>query len=101
MTSVSARIPESLREELDQFIEDEKLDKSTAVRKLLSEGLEDWKKDKALEMLENGEVSFSRAAEIADMNVWSFADLVKKRKTNWVKDDRVKDDIEAVLDADI
>ncbi|MFB6158066.1 MAG: UPF0175 family protein [Candidatus Nanohalobium sp.] len=96
MTSVSARIPESLEEELDRFIDEEKLDRSTAVRKLLSEGIEEWKKEKALDMLESGEVSFSRAAEIADMDLWKFSDLVKDKKITWVKDDRARDDLEAV-----
>lgn len=96
MTTLSARIPNSLEDELNQFMEDEKLDKSTAVRKLLSEGIEEWKKEKALEKLENGEVTFQKAAEIADMDTWSFADLVKKRKITWVKEDRVKEDLKAV-----
>ncbi len=96
MTTLSARIPESLEDELERFTEDEKLDRSTAVRKLLSEGLEEWKKEKALKKLQNGEVSFQRAAEIADMDIWSFADLVEKKKVNWLKDDRVREDIEAV-----
>lgn len=96
MTSLSARIPESLEEELDRFIDEEKLDRSTAVRKLLSEGLEEWKQEKALEKLEKGEITFSGAAEIAGMNIWDFSDLVEKSKINWVKDDRVRDDLEAL-----
>ena len=96
MTSVSARVPTSLEEELDKFMEDEKLDKSTAVRKLLAEGLEEWKKEKALEMLEEGEASLSRAAEIANMTIWEFSDLVKKSKTTWIDDIHVQEDLEAV-----
>ncbi|MFB6100023.1 MAG: UPF0175 family protein [Candidatus Nanohalobium sp.] len=96
MTSVSARIPDSLEEELDRFIDEEKLDRSTAVRKLLSEGIDEWKKEKALDLLESGDASFSRAAEIADMDTWKFSDLVKDEKITWVKDDRVRDDLEAV-----
>ena len=96
MGSVSARIPESLESELDSFIDQEKLDRSTAVRKLLFEGLEEWKRERALDLLESGEVSFSKAAEIADMNFWKFSELVKDRKITWVKDDRVKEDLEAL-----
>ena len=96
MTSVSARIPDSLEEELDRFIDEENLDRSTAVRKLLSEGIDEWKKEKALDLLESGEVSFARAAEIADMDAWEFSDLVEDEKITWVKDERAKDDLEAV-----
>lgn len=96
MTSLSARIPDHLEDELNQFIEDENLDRSTAVRKLLSEGLQDWRREKALQMLDDGEISLSKAAEIANMDIWSFSDLVKKEKITWVEDDRVREDIEAV-----
>lgn len=40
MGSISARIPDDLEEELERFIDEERLDTSTAIRKLLSEGLE-------------------------------------------------------------
>jgi len=94
MGTVSTRIPESLKDELEEFIDSEKLDKSTAVRKLLSEGLEEWRKDKAVERLENGEVSFSKAAEIAGMDQWSFSNLLKEREAKWIGDQ--KSDLEAV-----
>lgn len=94
MGTVSTRIPESLKDELEEFIDSEKLDKSTAVRKLLSEGLEEWRKDKAVKRLENGEVSFSKAAEIAGMDQWSFSNLLKEREAKWIGDQ--KSDLEAV-----
>ncbi len=94
MGTVSTRIPESLKDELEEFIDSEKLDKSTAVRKLLSEGLEEWRKDKAVKRLENGEVSFSKAAEIAGMDQWSFSNLLKEREAKWTGDQ--KRDLEAV-----
>jgi predicted HTH domain antitoxin len=96
MTSISARVPKSLEKDLDRFIDEEKLDRSTAVRKLLSEGIDEWKKQKALELLESGEVSFSKAAQIADMSLWEFSDTIKDEKITWMKDERVKDDLEAV-----
>lgn len=94
MGTVSTRIPEGLKDELEEFIESENLDRSTAVRKLLSEGLEEWRKDKAVERLENGEVSFSKAAEIAGMDEWSFSNLLKEREAKWIGDQ--KSDLEAV-----
>ena len=94
MSSVSARIPKSLEDELDRFVDEEKLDRSTAVRKLLSEGIDDWKKSRAVEKLKDGEVSFSRAAEIADMDVWSFSALLEEEKVTWIKDDKAREDLE-------
>lgn len=93
MPTLSTRIPEDLEEEFEEFRKEEKLDKSVALRKLMSEGLEEWKRHRALKLLNEGRVTFSRAAEIADMNVWDFAELVRKEKITWVKDERVKEDI--------
>ncbi|MFB6244889.1 MAG: UPF0175 family protein [Candidatus Nanohaloarchaea archaeon] len=86
MTTISARIPESLENEFEQFMDEEKLERSVALRKLVSEGLEEWKKEKALKQLEEGSTSFSKAAEIAGMNVWDFSDLLRDREMTWMKD---------------
>jgi metal-responsive CopG/Arc/MetJ family transcriptional regulator len=41
MGTISTRVPDELEAELEAYLEDEKLDRSTAVRKLLSGGLEE------------------------------------------------------------
>lgn len=94
MGNVSARIPDDLEEELETYISDEKLDKSTAVRKLLTEGLGEWRKKRALEMLEAGETTLSGAAEVAEMNVWDFAVLAKNHNVTWVSDEHLESDLE-------
>ncbi len=95
MATVSARLPEALEEAFEEYLEEEHLDRSVAVRKLLSEGLDDWKRRKALELLEEGKTTLTKAAEMADMTVWEFADLLKEEKTVWVADERVGEDMEA------
>ena len=94
MGTLSARIPDELEAELESFIEEENLDRSTAVRKLLTEGLGDWRREKALEKLEAGETTLSGAAAIAEMNVWDFAALAKDRNVTWVSDDHLESDLE-------
>lgn len=94
MGTLSARIPDELEAELESFIEEENLDRSTAVRKLLTEGLGDWRKEKALKKLEAGETTLSGAATIAEMNVWDFAALAKDRNVTWVSDDHLESDLE-------
>lgn len=96
MGTISTRVPEELEAELEAYLEDEKLDRSTAVRKLLSEGLEDWQRERALEAVANGELTVSKAAERAGMSVWDFARLAKKRDVTWVDGDHVEDDLEAL-----
>jgi predicted HTH domain antitoxin len=94
MGTISSRIPDELEDDLQSYIEEENLDKSTAVRKLLTEKLDDWRKEKALEKLEAGETTLSGAAAIAEMNVWEFATLAKDRNVTWVSDDHLESDLE-------
>lgn len=93
MSTVSTRIPKELEEELNDFMEEEHLDKSVALRKLINEGLEEWRKGKALKMLEEGEISFFKAAELSGLDPWEFARLVKDEKITWVKDEHIREDI--------
>ncbi|MCL9813308.1 UPF0175 family protein [Natranaeroarchaeum aerophilus] len=96
MGTISARVPDELEAELDAYLEDENLDRSTAVRKFLSEGLEEWRREQALDQLSAGKVTFSRAAELAGMSVWDFAQLARERDVTWVDADHVDDDLEAL-----
>lgn len=94
MGTISARVPDDLEDELATYVDAENLDRSTAIRKLLTEGLDDWRRERALRKLAAGEVTFSRAAEIAGMNVWEFAALAKERDVTWVSDDHLESDLE-------
>ncbi|WP_435156792.1 UPF0175 family protein [Haladaptatus sp. DFWS20] len=94
MGTISTRVPDDLEAELDAYLEDEKLDRSTAVRKLLSEGLEDWRRERALDKLKSGKVTFTKAAELAEMNVWDFAQLLDRRDITWVAGDHLERDLE-------
>lgn len=96
MGTISARLPEDLEADLEAYIEAENLDRSTAIRKLLAEGLEEWRTERAVERLAAGEVTFSRAAELAGMNVWEFTRAVKDRDVTWVSGDHLDDDLEAL-----
>ncbi|MBP1922155.1 putative HTH domain antitoxin [Halorubrum alkaliphilum] len=94
MPTISTRVPEDLEAELEAYLDEERLDRSTAVRKLLSEGLEAWQRDRALERFVDGEVSLIRAAELADLSVWEFARLVDDADTAWVSADHLEADLE-------
>lgn len=94
--SISTRVPKEIEGELEEFMRAEKLGKSPAVRKLLRAGLEEWRKKRALELLERGEVTFNEAAEIAGLNVWSFADVVRRADVSWIKSvEKIRSDMEA------
>ncbi len=96
MGTISARVPDELEAELEAYLEDENLDRSTAVRKLLSEGLEEWRRERALDQLAAGTITFTRAADLAGVSVWDFAQLVKRRDITWVAEDHLDADLEAL-----
>ncbi len=94
-TTVSVRLSKDIMKDLEEFLKEENLDRSSSLRKLLIEAIEEWKKRRALEKLAGSEVSFSKAAEMADMDVWSFAALVKERGISWAKEG-IREDLEAL-----
>ncbi len=99
IATISVRVPDDIKEDVAEFERDEKLTQtSEAARKLIMLGLEIWRKDKALKLFESGKVTFSKAAEIAELDVWEFAALVKEKKTVWIKNKEfLRRDIEAAL----
>ncbi|MFC4440313.1 MULTISPECIES: UPF0175 family protein [Natrialbaceae] len=94
MGTISTRVPDDLEGELEEYLEEERLDRSTAVRKLLSEGLEDWRREQAVERLAADEITFTKAAQLAGMSVWEFAQLAKDHDITWVSGDHLEDDLE-------
>lgn len=94
MGTISARVPEEIERALEEYIEAEHLDRSTAIRKLLAEGLADWRRDRALSLLADNEITLSRAAEIADTTVWDIRRTARERDIAWVADGPLSDDIE-------
>lgn len=94
MGTISARVPDDQEAELEAYLEEEHLDRSTGGRKLLSEGLEKWRRERALDQLAAGTVTLSRAAELADISVWEFAHLAKERDSTWVSAEHLEADLE-------
>ena len=96
MGTISARVPDDLEAELEAYLDEEHLDRSTAIRKLLSEGLTEWRREQALERFDADEVTLSRAAEMADMTVWDFAQLAREQDVTWVGREGLEDDLDAL-----
>lgn len=96
MGTISTRVPEELEDELAEYVERENLDRSTAVRKLLTEGLAEWRREYALDRLDDGAVTLSRAAELAGVSVWELKALARDRDVTWVDGEYAGDDLDAV-----
>ncbi len=82
---LAVRVPAELEKEIIEITQKEKLDKATVVRNLLEVGINEWRKQTALDFLQKGKVTFSKAAEIANLSLWEFSDLIKQRNIEWVR----------------
>jgi predicted HTH domain antitoxin len=94
MPTISTRVSDDLEAELEAYLESERLDRSTAVRKLLSEGLNEWRRERALDRFADGDVSLAKAAELADLSVWEFVRLAEESDRPWVSSDHLEADLD-------
>ena len=67
MKPVTTRIPEDDEELLAELEREMTADRSEVLRRLIRDGLKDWRKQKALDQLREHEVTLRRAAEMANM----------------------------------
>ena len=82
---LAVRIPEDLQKQIAELVMSEKSDKATIVRNLLELGIAEERKNIALHLLRDEQVTFTKAAEIAKLSLWEFMDLIKQRKIEWVR----------------
>lgn len=67
MKTVTTRIPEDDEKLLAELEEEMSSDRSEALRRLIRDGLREWRREKAIDQLRNHEVTLRRAAELADV----------------------------------
>ena len=82
---LAVRIPAKIEKDIKEIVEEENLDKATVVRNLLELGVAEWRKQTALDLLQKGKVTFTKAAQTAELSLWEFADLSKQRNIEWVR----------------
>lgn len=96
--TLSTRVEKEVEEEVAMVMEVEKVDKATAVRKLLKMGVREWRLELALELLKEGKVTVWKAAEIAKIPLWDMVEVIKQRKlTLPISAEDVVEDIRSAL----
>lgn len=78
---LNIRIPESLIEELEHIAAEEQIDRTSAARKLLTEGAQRWRLEHALHLYEQGQITKERAAEMAGVSIYDILDELRRRGT--------------------
>lgn len=73
MKTVTTRIPEDDEDALSELEEEMSADRSEVLRRLIRQGLADWRRERALEQLREHRITLRKAAEFADV---SYVEMV-------------------------
>ena len=99
MPSISARIPDDEEEELAEVIEILGEDKSTVIRKALSEGLGSLRERIAIQQYQAGEISVNQAAGLAGVSVAEWLEIAREHNlTTQLKPEDLDSDADAARD---
>ncbi len=95
---ISTRVSDDILRELEFIEKVEKSDRATVVRKLLEEGIREWKKKYALELYRERKVSLWKAARIAGISLWDMMNLISQHKIplDYTEED-LREDYKAVI----
>jgi len=78
MRVITARIPDEMFEKIKEIEESEKIDRAEATRKLLSVGIKEIKRKKALELLREHKITYRRAAGVMGVTIYELLDIMEK-----------------------
>lgn len=99
MASISARLPDDEAEELERVAEMLGEDRSSIIRKALSEGLRDLRIRRAVERYQTGEVSVKQAARIAGVSLGEWLEIARERNlTTQLTPEDLEHDVGTALD---
>ena len=79
MTESNYIIPKSFVKEVEELSEFEKKDRLSIIKEVFKIGIEEKRKELALESYKKGDVSLERGAKIAKLPLLDFIDLIDKK----------------------
>lgn len=94
MKTVTTRIPEDDEEALSELEQELTADRSEVLRRLIRQGLTEWRKEKALDQLREHTITLRRAAEIADV---TYAEMLALAAQEGIDTGYTTDDLERDL----
>ena len=99
LNRISLTVPRELLEKSEKIAKEKLEDRSTVIRELLALGLKDYMIQDALKKYSEGKISMEKAAELADISIWKFLDVLKERKIPIRYDlDDIKKEIKEVIE---
>jgi predicted HTH domain antitoxin len=95
MKTVTTRIPEDEEKLLAELEEELGADRSEALRRLIRQGLSDWRRERALDQLRDHSITLRKAAELADR---SYVEMLTLAAEEGIDVGYTTDDLERDLD---
>jgi predicted HTH domain antitoxin len=101
LKTVATRISSKLEEEITKFMEEEGMDKSTAIRRLLEIGVIERKKKRAIELYRSGKITLWKASQISGISLREMLEELNRLQiTTHVTTKDLEEDIEAAKKAE-
>ncbi|MDI6888863.1 MAG: UPF0175 family protein [Methanocellales archaeon] len=79
---VGFRVPKNFVVELDELGKLERKGKSMIIREIFEMGIEEKRKELALELYKKGDVSIQKAAELAKLPLLDFIDFLESKEVS-------------------
>lgn len=80
--TVSTRVDDELAKMIDEVAQREGMDRSTVIRRFLSEAVRDWLIGRSLEEYERGNLTLWQAAAKCGLSIWEMIQEVRKREVH-------------------
>lgn len=99
MTAViSTRIPDEVAKDLEEIGKEEKSDRATVIRKLLTKAIQIWKLEHALKLYHEGKVTLWRASRLADITLREMMEIAAQKGIEFKYTEKdLQEDLEAAL----
>lgn len=79
---ISTRIDKESLNYIDKITKQIYLDRSTVMRQLLRKGIEEDRKERAIDLYSKGKLSIEKASKFAGVYIGEFFELLKERGVN-------------------
>ena len=78
MPTLTTRVPDGTLREIDLFSRERHMDRSTALRNLIAQGLEEEKKKRTLEQYKKRQISLQKLAFVLKISYLDALDLIEQ-----------------------
>jgi predicted HTH domain antitoxin len=95
MKTVTTRIPEDDEKALAELEDEMSADRSEVLRRLIRQGLSDWRRERALDQLREHNITLRKAAELADV---SYVEILTLAAEEGIDVGYTTEDLERDLD---